>query len=94
MTTTTSHNDASYGLDQTPRRLTTETKAALKTTEFFAFVAAVLAVIVTANLYDGNGDGADPSAPPPPCALSSTSPSATWSPAASPSPAAASGYDA
>lgn len=44
------------------RRLTTETKGALKTTEFFVFVAMVLAVVVTANLYDGsdNGDGGDP----------------------------------
>ena len=28
MTTTTSHNDASYGLDRPQRRLTTETKGA------------------------------------------------------------------
>ena len=65
MTTTTSHNDASYGLDRPQRRLTTETKGATEPT-------------VTL------------SAPPPPCALSSISPSATWSPVASPSPAAAS----
>jgi len=62
MTTTTSHNDAAYGVDQPQRRLTTETKGALKTTEFFAFVAMVLAVVVTANFYDGsNGsNGGDP----------------------------------
>jgi hypothetical protein len=60
MTTTTSTNDASYGLDQPTRRLTTETKAAVKTTEFFAFVAMVIAVVATANLYDGNGTDADP----------------------------------
>lgn len=40
-----------------PRRLTTETKASTKTTEFFAFVAMVVAVIVTANLYDDGGNG-------------------------------------
>ena len=60
MTTTTSHNDASYGLDQPQRRLTTETKGATKTTEFFAFVGMVLAVVATANFYDGDGTGGDP----------------------------------
>jgi hypothetical protein len=61
MTTTTSHNDAAYGVDQPQRRLTTETKGALKTTEFFAFVAMVLAVVVTANFYDGSdGSNGDP----------------------------------
>jgi hypothetical protein len=45
-----------------PRRLSTETKNSTKTTEFFAFVAMVVAVVVTANVYDGNGDaaGGDP----------------------------------
>jgi hypothetical protein len=60
MTTTTSHNNAASGLDQPQRRLTTETKSALKTTEFFAFVAMVLAVVVTANFYDGDGTAGDP----------------------------------
>ena len=60
MTTTTSHNDATYGVAQPQRRLTTETKSALKTTEFFAFVAMVLAVVVTANFYDGDGSTGDP----------------------------------
>ena len=60
MTTTSAQNDA-YGLDQPRRRLTTETKGALKTTEFFACVAMVLAVVVTANVYDGSeGSDADP----------------------------------
>jgi len=40
--------------------LTTETKGAFKTTEFFAFVAMVLAVVVTANFYDGDGNTGDP----------------------------------
>ena len=61
MTTTTSHNDAAYGLDQPHRRLTTETKGAPKTTEFLAFVGMVLAVVLTANFYDGDGGtGGDP----------------------------------
>ena len=61
MTTTPAQNDAAYGLDQPQRRLTTETKGALKTTEFFAFVAMVLAVVATANFYDdGDGSNGDP----------------------------------
>jgi hypothetical protein len=50
-------NDADY-VDQ-PRRLSTETKNSTKTTEFFAFVAMVIAVVVTANVYDGNGNNPD-----------------------------------
>ncbi len=53
-TSSTSRQDLDLGQE---RRLTTETKASTKTTEFFAFVAMVVAVIVTANLYDGNGNG-------------------------------------
>jgi hypothetical protein len=56
MSTTAAHTDLDLGVDQ-PRRLATETKNSTKTTEFFAFVAVVVAVIVTANLYDGNGNG-------------------------------------
>ena len=58
MSTTTSNNDASYGIEQPQRRLTTETKGSFKTTEVFSFVAMVLAVVVTANFYDG-GDGSN-----------------------------------
>ncbi|MEU1037796.1 hypothetical protein ACFYP4_28800 [Streptomyces sp. NPDC005551] len=39
-----------------PRRLSTETKAAFKTTEFFAYVAAVVAVLI-ASLVVGSEDG-------------------------------------
>jgi hypothetical protein len=38
----------------------TETKAAFKTTEFFAFLAAALAIIVTAIVVDGNANTPDP----------------------------------
>lgn len=41
-------------------RLSTETKAAFKTTEFFAFLAAALAIIVTAIVVDGDANAADP----------------------------------
>jgi hypothetical protein len=53
---TTTHNDIN-----TTRRLTTETKASTKTTELIAYVAAVLAVIVTAFVVGDSGQGsADP----------------------------------
>ena len=72
MSTSTGSQDYDGGVDQPRRRLTTETKASTKTTEFLAFVAMVLAVVITANLYDGTGNGdGDPSAPPPRCATSS-----------------------
>ena len=38
-----------------------ETKPSFKTTEFFVFLAAVLAVVVTALVVDGDGNtGGDP----------------------------------
>ena len=53
---TTTHNDVN-----TTRRLTTETKASTKTTELIAYLATVLAVIVTAFVVGDNGQGsADP----------------------------------
>jgi hypothetical protein len=40
------------------RRISTETKASSKTTEFYAYIAAVVATIVTSMVVgdDGNGD--------------------------------------
>lgn len=38
------------------RRLSTETKASTKTTELYAYVAAVVAVIITAIVVGDNGD--------------------------------------
>ncbi|MER8226540.1 hypothetical protein ABTZ58_39930 [Streptomyces sp. NPDC094143] len=38
------------------RRLSTETKAAFKTTEFFAYIAAVVAVLI-ASMVVGDDDG-------------------------------------
>lgn len=40
-----------------PERLATETKAAPKTTEFFAFIAVVLGILISAMLVKG-GDSA------------------------------------
>lgn len=51
------------------RRLSTETKSSLKTTELYAYVLAVAAVVITAfvvgdgsgiGISDGDGDGGDP----------------------------------
>jgi len=42
------------------RRLSTETKASTKTTELYAYVAAVVAVVITALVVgNGNGGGED-----------------------------------
>lgn len=43
--------------DRAPRRLSTETKAAFKTTEFFAFIAAVIAVLISAAVLDNSDAG-------------------------------------
>jgi hypothetical protein len=40
-----------------PRRLTTETKAAFKTTEFFAFIAVLVGVLVAAAVIDESNVG-------------------------------------
>jgi len=50
------------GRTRTPSRLTTETKHALKTTEFWAYIAAVIGVLVASQIVtsgNGNGGGAD-----------------------------------
>ena len=39
------------------RRLATETKAAFKTTEFFAFLAAAVAVLIAAAMIDNSDAG-------------------------------------
>lgn len=58
-TTSTSGRDSGKG--DARRRLTTETKSSTKTTELIAYIAAVLAVIVTAYVVGDNGKGsADP----------------------------------
>jgi hypothetical protein len=57
--TAATRNEVDFGVDR-PRRLSTETKASTKTTELAVFVAMVVAVIVTANLYDGSEAGQDP----------------------------------
>jgi hypothetical protein len=41
------------------RRLATETKAAFKTTEFYAFVAVLAGLLVAGNTIEGKDGGAD-----------------------------------
>ena len=51
--------DAPANLGETggPRRLTTETKSAFKTTELFVFVVSVLGVLIAAAVTDNGDDG-------------------------------------
>jgi hypothetical protein len=49
-----------FELGATARRTATETKASFKTTEFFAYLAAVVALVITASVVSGDGNTADP----------------------------------
>ena len=51
--------DTRTGADHRPRRLSTETKAAFKTTEFWAMIALIVAILVSAALIDGGDNGTD-----------------------------------
>ncbi len=54
-TNSPTRNDANYGTDR-PRRLTTETKAAFKTTEFIVYVLAVVGVLIASAVTDSGDD--------------------------------------
>ena len=41
------------------RRLSTETKAAFKTTEFFAYLAVVVGLLIAGNIVEGQEGGTD-----------------------------------
>jgi hypothetical protein len=51
-----STDDRATGVDDAPRRRSTETKASFKTTEFFAYIGAVIGVLLTSQLV-GTEDG-------------------------------------
>ena len=57
--TTTHHTDtpARSAQADAPRRLTTETKSAFKTTELIVFVLSVLGVLIAAAVTDNGDDG-------------------------------------
>ena len=58
MTTTNPTNTPAYSTEaDAPRRLTTETKSAFKTTELIVFVVSVLAVLIAAAVTDNGDDG-------------------------------------
>lgn len=57
---TQARHDLDLPTDRT-RRLSTETKASTKTTEFFMYLAAVSAIVITAFVVGDDGKGtADP----------------------------------
>ena len=49
--------DRLSGRTHTTRRLVTETKAAFKTTEFFAFVAVLVGILISAAVVDQSDAG-------------------------------------
>ncbi|WP_410811520.1 hypothetical protein [Micromonospora sp. 067-2] len=57
MTTSPSTSRGVNTTDSSPRRLHDETKPAFKTTEFIAYVVAVLGVLIASLVVDGNGNG-------------------------------------
>ena|SRR5687767_10933028 len=46
------------GTDRRPRRLSTETKAAFKTTEFVAYVGVLLGILIAGAVINDANDGA------------------------------------
>jgi hypothetical protein len=58
MSTTNQTNTPMYSAEASaPRRLTTETKSAFKTTELIVFVVSVLGVLIAAAVTDNGDDG-------------------------------------
>jgi hypothetical protein len=55
--TSTSDGDRTNGRTEATRRLSTETKASFKTTEFFAYLAAVVGVLIAAGVVDESNAG-------------------------------------
>jgi hypothetical protein len=55
--TTNATNAPVYSEANAPRRLTTETKSAFKTTELIVFVVSVLGVLIAAAVTDSGDDG-------------------------------------
>ena len=50
----------SFSTGATAHRVTTETKASFKTTEFFAYLIAAAAIVITALVVDSDGTTPDP----------------------------------
>jgi len=56
-TRSTSDTNGASRVDGTVRRRSTETKASFKTTEFFAYLAAVVGVLIAAGVVDETNAG-------------------------------------
>ena len=53
------HDNGATSVGNRARRLVTETKAAFKTTEFWAMLGLVVAILVSAAVIKGGDNGAD-----------------------------------
>jgi di/tricarboxylate transporter len=51
--------DRTVSVSQRARRLTTETKAAFKTTEFWAMIGLIVAILISAAAINGGDNGTD-----------------------------------
>lgn len=58
-TDTTRHNEGSHKAPSGIRRLSTETKSAFKTTEFYVYIAAVVGVLIASLAVGSNDSHAD-----------------------------------
>lgn len=57
-TPTSPRHELDLGVDQ-PRRLTTETKSAFKTTEFIFYIVSVVGVLIASAVIDATNAGND-----------------------------------
>ena len=57
--TTRNGEDRRVGVARHARRLATETKAAFKTTEFWAMICVIVAILVSAAVINGGDNGTD-----------------------------------
>jgi hypothetical protein len=57
--TTREGADRTTGIARHARRLATETKAAFKTTEFWAMIGLIVAILVSAAVINGGDNGTD-----------------------------------
>ena len=55
-TPTSARHELDLGIDQ-PRRLTTETKASFKTTEFIFYIVSVVSVLIASAVVDATSAG-------------------------------------
>jgi hypothetical protein len=51
--------DRTVGISHRARRLATETKAAFKTTEFWAMIGLIVAILISAAVINGGDNGTD-----------------------------------